>query len=344
MANPPSAAGPLWPALLRYTEGAGRSPPFFGLPMLDDFSNDSHQAEVALPSFGSLCARALRLARLDPLLLASAKQRAWIEAANAALGALHAGGALTRGYSFIAYDERQSLAPLNFLLSSSAERYGQPRGPSFAHSLSAKPSRGALVERLRALGASRESRASRPGFESMASAFGGAERARVFAVAHEFGHSWHAAHDFPWTRAAAQRAGAPFAEPLSRLCDLYGEPGGPDTASKAPEQLLRGLWEECAADAIACWTLSRALPGPAIEQAIAFRSEPCPNPSLPHQTAWFLKALQALGPLAPLPFDAFCERARTLFAQLSPAASRAFSCEPPLNLGARPNPRSARPG
>lgn len=296
--------------------------------MLDDFSDHSHRAEVALPSFGSLCARALRLAGLDPLSLASKKQRDWINAANAALGALEKGGALTHGYAFIAYDERWSVAPLNWLASSSAERYGKPSGSSCAHSLSTPPGPESPPVKLRAVGASLEGRLAREGFERMAEVFGSAQRARIFTVAHEFGHSWHAAHNFPWTRAAA-RAPSLFSDELSRLSDRYSHPDGPDTASKAPAQLLRGLFEECAADAVACWALERADPCGAVERAIAFRElpEPSGSASLPHQTAWFLKALlkSSASLTGPESFDQFCQRAEALFERLGPVASAVFA-------------------
>lgn len=307
--------------------------------MMDNFSDLTHRAEVVLPSFGSLCSRAARRLRLNPLTLASDKQRAWIQAANAALGALEKSGALTKGYSFIAYDERLSLAALNLLASSSAERYGKPKGVSVAHSLSTKPSSESPPTSIRSIGASLESRSARPYFEPMARAFGDPHRARVFTVAHEFGHSWHTAYNFPWTRAAA--TASPSGEDLNRLSDLYGKPNGPDRFSKEPLQLLRGLFEECAADAIACWALERALPGRgAVDQAIVFRELQEPGRvhvlALPHQTSWFLRELRSDGALGEPSFDAFAERVTQLFKRLGPKTCSIFLQEPAGSTAERP--------
>ena len=294
---------------------------------------------IVLPRFGKLCSRVARAMRLDPMALASPKQRAWAQAAREALAALSEGGAFTAGYHFIPYDERWLAAPLNFLINSSSERYAQPRGLSPAHSMSL-PAGPMPPSSLRAVGASRETRRAAPFIGELSEAFGSPKFARAFAVAHEFGHAWQTAHGFCHIRAQAEASKDRFdnAAGMLALIDAYGkEEGGPD--GSAPS-LCRLLFEESLSDAIGCWTLARMGVEDPFGKLAQLRAKSGRDDVI-HQSGWLLKLAEALP--AGQSFPSFMADLSAMMERAAPKVFESFEPRPRDSERESSSPRKAGP-
>lgn len=283
---------------------------------------------VRLPRFGSLCSRLAKSMGLPPLAFASEKQRLWMRAAEDALKELGDGGALIAGYTFIAYDERWSTAPLNLLFSSGAERYGKPSGKSVAHSLALPAGQFPAVS-LRAVGASLEGRRASSFIADFAQECGSAQDGRVFAVAHEFAHAWQTAHGFIHIRSAAEKSapGSLIAQEMIRIIDAYGD--GPPTPEeeRQPAHVCRILFEESVADAIGCWVLARRGARRPFNSLSNLReAEQGPSGlSLNHYTSWLMKFIDARHPtLADQNFPEFVAQLSLIIAARAPAIFQSF--------------------
>lgn len=257
---------------------------------------------------------------LDPWAFASGKQRAWKEAAEQALRVLDEGGAFTRGYHFIVYDERPLTAPLNWLINTAAQRYGQPREGSVAHSM-AMPAGAFPPSSLRAIGASREGREASQFIRDLALAVGSPLDARVFAAAHEFGHAWQTAHGFCHIREAALACeGSDIAADMVRRIDAYGSPEG--EADKTPASLCRILFEESVADAIGCWALARRGVDRPFARLAQMRGEGDAR-DVVHRSSWLLSAIDGQE-AARQEFPQFMAALAALMAKKAPKVFEAF--------------------
>lgn len=303
--------------------------------------NNASSFQVSLPRFGSLCSRFAKAIGIEPLALASEKQRLWARAAEEALGTLSTGGAFTEGYHFMAYDERWSTAALNLLFSSGAERYGKPSGESVAHSM-AMPATQFPPTSLRAVGASRETKRAAPFVEELSAALGSSLDARVFVVAHEFAHAWQSAHGFVHIRQVVQKISkeSTMAQEIMSIIDSYGASSPTKEDQRSPPHLCRILLEESVADAIGCWVLARRgakNPFLAVSK-VRDKAQREEGMDLAHYSSWLLAFIDARHPtLANKDFRHFVAELTSIIALRAPQIIKIFESQ------ARPIAESPKP-
>lgn len=294
-----------------------------GLDLDHDILPEAARSQASLPAFGALCSRMARRLGLDPMALASAGQKPWLEAAKKTLGAMAAAGAPLGNYHFVARDER---GPMALMDAAFASLSGDALDPfDFPKTLLINMERRrthADGSRTRSfLAASLHDKDWAPAFEVLASFFKDPAHARAHGIGHEFGHAWQSAMGHPMQRAASEGQPGPLAEALRARSERLSLwiPQSPEPGQSAAGSRLADIIEESVCDAIGCWAAQKTHGANVLRPVQLFRVATFAENGSRYATGWLLSRLEQLYPFSlPERFDQMVDAIESCVKEAAP--------------------------